>query len=178
MILQGLKPRIFKRFDKFRARWVAELPSVLWSLPTMPSRATGFTPFFMVHGSEAVLPTDIDYGGPRVWTYTEERNQVTLEDAIDQLDEAHDVALLRSAKYQQALRRYHERNMRPREFHVGDLVLRRVQGSKDRHKLSPPWEGPFIIHEVLRPGTYKIQYEDGRFITNAWNIEHLSPFYP
>jgi hypothetical protein len=77
----------------------------------------------MVHGSEVVLPTDIDYGSPWVRAYTEEGNQIALEDAIDQLDEAHDVALLRSAKYQQALRRYHERNMRPRDFHVGDLVL-------------------------------------------------------
>jgi transposase InsO family protein len=100
MILQGLKPRIFKRLDKFRARWVAELPSVLWSLRTTPCRATGFTPFFMVHGSEAVLPMDIDYCSPRVRTYTEEGNQVALEDVIDQLDEARDVALLRSAKYQ------------------------------------------------------------------------------
>jgi hypothetical protein len=48
----------------------------------------------MMHGSEAVLPTDIDYGSPRVRAYTEEGNQVELEDAIDQLDEAHDVALL------------------------------------------------------------------------------------
>jgi hypothetical protein len=132
----------------------------------------------MVHGSEAVLPKDIDYSSPRVQAYTKEGNQVVLADAIDQLDEARDVALLRSAKYQQALWRYHEDNVRPREFHVGDLVLRRVQGSKDRHKLSPPWEGPFIIHEVLRPGTYKIQYEDGWVVSNAWNIEHLRPFYP
>jgi hypothetical protein len=138
----------------------------------------GFTPFFMVHGSEAVLPTDIDYGSPRVRAYTEEGNQAALENVIDQLDEARDVVLLRSAKYQQALQRYHERNMRPREFHVGDLVIRRVQGSKDRHKLSPPWEGPFIMHDVLRPGMYKIRYEDGRVVTNAWNIEHLRPFYP
>jgi hypothetical protein len=84
----------------------------------------GFTPFFMVHGSEAVLPTDIDYGSPRVWAYTEEGNQVVLEDVIDRLDKERDVALLRSAKYQQALRRYHEQNTRPHEFHVGDLVLR------------------------------------------------------
>jgi transposase InsO family protein len=66
MILQGLKSRIFKRLDKFRARWIVELPSMLWSLRTTPSRATGFMPFFMVHGSEAVLPTDIDYGSPQV----------------------------------------------------------------------------------------------------------------
>jgi transposase InsO family protein len=99
MILQGLKPRIFKRLDKFRARWMVELPSVLWSLRITPSRATGFTPLFMVHGSEAVLPTDMDYSSPWVRAYTEEGNQVALEDAIDQLDEARDVALLRSAKY-------------------------------------------------------------------------------
>jgi hypothetical protein len=110
----------------------------------------------MVHGSEAVLPTDIDYGSPRVQAYTEDGNQVALEDVIDQLDEARDVALLRCNKYQQALRRYHERNVHPREFHVRDLVLQRVQGSRDKHKLSPSWEGPFIIHEVLRLGTYKI----------------------
>jgi hypothetical protein len=118
---------------------------------------------------------DIDYGSPRVRAYTEEGNQVALEDAIDQLDEAHDVALLRSAKYQQALRRYHECNVRPHEFHIGDLMLRR-EGSKDRNKLSPPWEGPFIIHEVLRPGTYKIQCEDGRVVSNAWNSNTYARF--
>jgi hypothetical protein len=121
----------------------------------------------MVHGSEAILPTDIDNDSPRVRAYTEKGNQAALEDTIDQLDEARDVALLRCAKYQQALRRYHERNVHPRKFHVGDLVLRQVQGSKDKHKLSPPWEGLFIIHEVLRLGTYKIQYEDGRVVSNA-----------
>jgi hypothetical protein len=77
-----------------------------------------------VHGSEAVWPTDIDYGSTRVRAYTEEGNQVALDYVIDQVDEARDVALLRCAKYQQALRCYHERNVRPREFLVGDLVLR------------------------------------------------------
>ena len=55
------------------------------------------------------------------------------------------MALLHSAKYQQALRRYHDRNVRKRAFQVGDLVLRRVQSNVGRHKLFPPWEGPFIV---------------------------------
>jgi hypothetical protein len=54
----------------------------------------------MVHDSETVLTTGIDYGSPRVHACTEEGNQVALEDAIDQLDEARDIALLRCAKYQ------------------------------------------------------------------------------
>ena len=56
-------------------------------------------------------------------------------------------------------------------FGVGDLVLRRIQSNKNRHKLSAPWEGLYIIAEVLRPSTYKLKTDDGKAIANAWNIE-------
>ena len=36
-----------------------------------PSQAIDYTPFFMVYGSEAILPTDLDYGAPRVRAYDE-----------------------------------------------------------------------------------------------------------
>jgi hypothetical protein len=104
MILQGLKPRIFNRLKKFVGRWAAELPAVLWSLRTTPSRATGFTLFYMVYSSKVVLPTDLDYGALRVRAYDEQEVEASLEDAMDQLNEARDVALLRTAKYQQTLR--------------------------------------------------------------------------
>ena len=42
---------------------------MIWSLRTSRSRATGFTPFFMVYGSEAGLPTDLEYWSPRVQAY-------------------------------------------------------------------------------------------------------------
>jgi len=72
-ILQGLKPRIYNRLKKFGKKWVEELSSVLWSLRTTPSRATKYTPFFMVCGSGAVLPTDLEYGSPRLKVYNESR---------------------------------------------------------------------------------------------------------
>ena len=72
MILQGLKPRIFNKLNKFGRRWLMELPSVIWSLRTTPSRATGFSPFFLVYGAEAILPTDLEYGSPRLKTYQEQ----------------------------------------------------------------------------------------------------------
>ena len=68
---------------------------------------------------------------------------------MDQLDEACDVALLHSAKYQQALRRYHSHRVWGRAFNVGDLVLRLIQSNKNCHKICPLWEGPYIIVEVL-----------------------------
>ena len=83
MVLQGLKPRIFNWLNKFGGRWVAELPTVLWSLRTTPSWATGYTPFFMVYGSEAILPTDLDYRVLRVRGYDEQGAEASLEDAMD-----------------------------------------------------------------------------------------------
>jgi hypothetical protein len=58
------------------------------------------------------------------------------------------------------------------------LVLRLRQYNKGRHKLTPPWEGPFIVAEVLKPRTYKLANEKGEVFTNAWNIEQLRRFYP
>ena len=73
---------------------------MLWILRTTPNRATGYTPFFMVYGSEAVLPTDLDYRVPRIRAYDEQGAKASHKDAMDQLDEAHDIALLLSAQYQ------------------------------------------------------------------------------
>jgi len=37
MVLQGLKPRIYNRLNKFGGRWAAKPPAVLWSLRMTPS---------------------------------------------------------------------------------------------------------------------------------------------
>jgi hypothetical protein len=110
--LQGLKPRIYNDLNKFGKRWMKELPSVVWSLRTTPSRATGFTPFFLVYGAEAVLPTDLEHGSPRTKAYDDRSNQTSREDSLDQLEETRDVALLHSARYQLSLRCYHAQSVR------------------------------------------------------------------
>src|SRR6187455_3760821 len=93
MILQGLKPRIYNNLNKFGKRWMKELPPVVWSLRTTLSRATGFTPFFLVYGAEAVLPTDLECGSPRTRAYDDQSNQTSREDVLDQFEEARVVAL-------------------------------------------------------------------------------------
>ena len=81
-------------------------------------------------------------------------------------------------KYKKVLRWYHGRHVWGQAFDVGDLVLRLIQGNKNHQKLSPPWEEPYIIAEVLRPGTYKLRTIDGKIFINASNIEQLRRFYP
>ena len=87
-------------------------------------------------------------------------------------------ALLRAARYQQALRQYHCCSVCSRTLEVGDLVLRRVLSREGLHKLSPMWEGPFRVVHVSRHGAARLETQDGVPIQNAWNIQHLRKFYP
>jgi hypothetical protein len=77
---------------------------------------------------------------------------------------------MHSARYRQSLRRYQAWKVRRRDFSEGDLVPRLRQDSRGRHKLSPLWEGPYVVVKVLKPGTYKLANEDGEELTNVWNI--------
>jgi hypothetical protein len=43
----------------------------------------GFAPFFLVYGSEAVLPTYLEYRSPRLKAYNEQSNDIARENALD-----------------------------------------------------------------------------------------------
>jgi hypothetical protein len=110
MILEALKKKVFDKNEKFARKWIRKLSYVVWSLRTQPSRALhGNTPFFMVYGSKAVLPTDLRFGAPRlVFENIAEAEATRLED-IDVLEEERLNTVIQSARYQQTLRRYHDK---------------------------------------------------------------------
>jgi hypothetical protein len=152
LICNGIKKRLLAPLKKAKHAWVDELPSVLWSLRTTPNIATQETPFFLVHGTEAVLPVEITHEAPRIAAYDEATSTEALQDDVDALDEARDVALARAIQYQQNLQNYYSSRVRPRSIVVGDLVLRLKQDSHG--KLESPWVGPYIVTEVITGGAY------------------------
>ncbi|XP_024313455.1 uncharacterized protein LOC112270039 [Brachypodium distachyon] len=138
MVLAGIKPRLIEPLERTLGCWLDELPAMLWSLRTTPNRSTGYTSFFLVYGAEAVLPADIEHDCPRVTMYTKAEVKEARENDVNLLEESRELALSRSAIYQQHLRRYHSRRVNQRVFQKGDLVLRLVQRTAGMHKLSPP----------------------------------------
>nr|AAU90208.1 putative polyprotein [Oryza sativa Japonica Group] len=177
-ILKGLKTKTFNILKKHGDSWIEELPAVLWANRTTPSRATGETPFFLVYGAEAVLPSELTLRSPRVTMYCEADQDQLRRDDLDYLEERRRRAALRAARYQQSLRRYHQRHVRARSLCVDDLVLRRVQTRSGLSKLSPMWEGPYRVIGVPLPGSVRLATSDGTELPNPWNIEHLRRFYP
>jgi hypothetical protein len=176
LICNGIKKRLLAPLKKAKHTWVDELPSVLWSLRTITNAATQETPFFLVHGAEAVLPVEITQEAPRIVAYDETTAIEALQDGVDALDEARDIALARATQYQKNLQNYHSSRVRPLSFVVGDLVLRLKQ---DGHgKLESPWVGPYIVTEVIPGGAYQLQDKKmGKDKSNPWNAEQLWRFY-
>jgi hypothetical protein len=174
--MQWDKKMLLAPLEKAKSTWVEELPSVLWSLRTTPNAATQETLFFLVHGTEAVLPVEITHEAPRVTAYDEVTSIEALQDDVDALDEARDKALERAMQYQQSLRNYHSSRVRPRSFMVGDLVL---QLKQDGHiKLESPWVGPYILTEVIPGRAYRLQdKKTGKNESNPWNAVQLRRFY-
>ena len=100
LILSGIKPRLIEPLERSAGCWLDELPAVLQSLRMTPNKSTGYTPFFLVHGAEAVIPTDIEFDSPRVTMYTEEEAEEARQDGVDLLEEGRLLALSRSSIYQ------------------------------------------------------------------------------
>ena len=96
------------------------------------------SPYFLVYGSEAILPANIAFRAPRVENYDEEQAAAVRTEDVDRAKEESLVTCVRTTKYLEGLRRYYNHNIKGRSFAVGDLVLRRKQKTKGMHKLSSP----------------------------------------
>jgi hypothetical protein len=144
-VLKGHKTKSFNKLKASRTGWIDALMSVLWSIRTTPTKPTSETPFFLVYGAEAVLPTKLKHGSPRVLAYDEATQDSLRYNKLELLTESRCQAVVRAARYQQGLGRYHSCHVRPRTLEVGDLVLRRILSQEGLHKLSPMWEGPFSM---------------------------------
>ena len=177
-VLKGLKTKSFNKLKASGKGWVDALPLMLWSIRTTTTKPTGETPFFLVYGAEAALPTELKYGSPRVLAHNDANEEDLRNAELALITEVRSQAAIRAARYQQELRRHHSRHVRARTLEVGDLVLRRILSREGLHKLSPMWEGPFRVVQISRPGAARLETEDGDPMKNSWNIQHLRKFYP
>jgi hypothetical protein len=168
MVLDALKKRLHDAANTKGGKWIKELPNALWGLRTQPNKPTRQSPYFLVYGSEAILPADVMWESPTVEQYDDGISEDSRRVDIDGLEEARCAALVQSARYLEGIRRYHDRNVKERSFNIDDLVIRHIQNTEGLHKLNSPWEGPFTVAKVTRPGSYRLQTLEGEDISNAW----------
>jgi hypothetical protein len=111
LILDGLKKRFYDENSKKGGKWINEISSVVWGLHTQPSKATGSSPFFLIYGSEAILPADVMWQSPRLEMYKEGEADDARHLELDLVEEVRCNVLLQLAHYLQGVCRYHNWNV-------------------------------------------------------------------
>jgi hypothetical protein len=133
LIFSGIKKCLF---DQKKGKWVDELPKVIWSHNTIVSRATGFTPFCLLFGTEAMRPEEIKNKSMRVLKAKEieEADQKVKKDMIE-------LTILESAenieKYQKETKAWKDKKVVRKDIKTGNLALKRKKN----------WENPGKLRE-------------------------------
>lgn len=128
IILSGMK----RKLDKAKGLWAEYFHEMLWSYYTTPHSTTKETPFYIVYGADAMILVEIN---SPIWhgiNFIIELNHAGLDKIVDLLEE--DIAMVQVKDIQAKQRMEHRFNsrVRPRSFHEGNLVLKRITDAKKK----------------------------------------------
>lgn len=90
----------------------------------------------MVYGSEAMSPAEIRQTSARVEAYGE-RNSEARAQELDLVKEIREMAVIRVETYRSRDLHAYNKRIRPRDFQIGDLVLKKAYGSMQGLYLIP-----------------------------------------
>jgi hypothetical protein len=120
LIFLGIKRCLFNK----KGKWTDELPKVIWSHNTTVSRATSFTPFRLLFGTEAMTPEEIKNESMIVLKGKEikEVDQKVEKDMIE-------LTILEAAenieKYKKETKTWRDKKVVRKDIKTVDLVLKR-----------------------------------------------------
>jgi hypothetical protein len=168
IIMTGIMKLIF---NQPRGKWPDELIKVVWSHNTTISRSTGFTPFKLLFGDEAITPEEAKARSIR--TVASAKDEADYSMAKDVIEGIRLQAVENINKYQVETIKWRDRKVRLKNIKPGHLVLRRVANPDTVGKLHLKWEGPFLVVSSSRPGSYRLKDMDGNDIPRSWNADEL-----
>ena len=182
---QSLIKLIKRKVDEHPRRWHEVLSEALWAYRMSCHGAIKTSPYHLVYGQEAVLPWEITAGSRRITfqnDLTTEEYAALMSDSIEDLTELRLWSLEKIKENKAKVARAYNKKVRPKEFHVGDLVWEAVLplGTKDATygKWSPNWHGPYRVDQVLKGNAYMLEELSGVKFPVAVNGQHLKKYFP
>jgi hypothetical protein len=155
IIMTGIMKLIF---NQPTGKWPDELIKVVWSHNTTISRSTGFTPFKLLFGDEAITQEEVKAGSIRTMASTEDEADYSV--AKDAIEGIRLQAVENINKYQAETIKWCDRNVRLKNIKPGHFVLQRVANPDTVDKLQLKWKGPFLVVSSSRPGSYRLKDMD------------------
>lgn len=185
---QLLVPALWKCCGEHKQRWPQFLFAVLLSIRTSISRATGFTPFFLLYGFHPSFSYEFEDG---TWSSLEWHKVQSLDDyiALRALQILRrDQALLDVQETMRKTRQRaiddHQRKIKrglsdPELFQEGTWVLRLESWLEEQkgNKEVERWSGPYIISSKTPHGAFILKQLDGTIVRQPVHASRLKVFY-
>src|SRR6185312_12770389 len=159
----GMVERLNRTLCEFLAKvkgdddWDLHIPAVLLAYRTKKHATTGYTPFQLVYGRQAILPIEALLPvEPQEETEIDLQNSILHRafELIDKLPDLQNDAQEKTRKSQQKQKEYFDTKIHSETFEIGDKVW--IQRKELEHSRSAKFEdkriGPFIIQEKLNNG--------------------------
>ena len=89
---------------------------------------------------------------------------------MDLLEEIREEASVKAAARQRVVAQYFNKQVKVKIFEEGDLVLKNYRVNRpaeEQRKLSPTWEGSYLVSSVIGKGPYRLQTVDGKEILDT-----------
>ncbi|KAI5448314.1 hypothetical protein KIW84_015657 [Lathyrus oleraceus] len=131
---------------------------------------------------EAVLPVEVQITSLKVLmdVKLQEAEWVrTRYEELSLIEEKRLAAICHGQLYQQRMKRAFDKKVRPRVYHVGDMVLKRIlPPQNDRMgKWTPNYEGPFVVKKVFSGGALLLTTMDGEDFPSPVNAGAVKKYF-
>ncbi|XP_015161353.1 uncharacterized protein K02A2.6-like [Solanum tuberosum] len=149
--------KILRRMVQGSRQWHEKLPFAQLGYRTTIRTSVGATPYLLVYGTEAVIPAEVEIPSLRIIVEAE------IEDT----------------EWQQRMARAYNKKVCPRNFEVGQLVVKRILPHQDeaKGKFAPNWQGPYVIKQVLSKGALELADMEGKAIDTIVNADSIKRYY-
>ncbi|SJL01197.1 uncharacterized protein ARMOST_04515 [Armillaria ostoyae] len=172
-----LREAIVKAYPKRKTdgqikNWPDYIDAAVFADRVTTSSVTGFSPYFLLHGIEPLLPFDLTEAtfmveGFRSGMETSDLLALRIRQLMrhpEDLEQA--AAVLKESRFEsceQFLRRFKHRLLKE-DYKPGELVLvhnTRLEMTVNRFKTTPRYFGPYEVDRQTRGGSYKLHELDG-----------------
>lgn len=159
-----------------KRQWSKHIGYLVHAYNSTKCDATGYSPYFLMFGREAMLPIDLCFG-----TSTDGKADGGHSHYVAKLKEdlqrAYKLASEVAYKTHQRNKRSYDKRVGFQTLDIGDRVLLRNLGLKGKHKLESRWSPiPYVVlGKMPNLPVYKVKPEDGRGGVKTLHRDHLLP---